>query len=140
MLLRVRRGGRHLPRLQRGEGLGIRIGLLTPPSGPVARIVHITGLNRTIPTTTDRTEARAALLRLRSSVYQGVAVGDVRDDVGLDLTNVIESMLDRQWSPLDRRRADVAYLQHKISTRTREGGITGGRSRQLHRILDNATG
>jgi anti-anti-sigma factor len=45
----------------RAKALGIRIGLLTPPSGPVSRIVHITGLNRTIPTTTDRTEALAAL-------------------------------------------------------------------------------
>ncbi|WP_396449735.1 hypothetical protein [Actinomadura sp.] len=80
-----------------------------------------------------------ALLRLRSSVYQGVAAGDVRDDVGLDLTNVIEGMLDRQWSPLDRRRADVAYLQHKIATRTREGAISSGRAEKLHLILDDAT-
>jgi hypothetical protein len=93
------------------------------------------------PKTSASPESRIhdALLRLRSSVYQGVTAGDVRDDVGLDLTNVIEGMLDRQWSPLARRRADVAYLQHKISTRTREGAITGGRSEQLHRILDNAT-
>ncbi|NKZ07349.1 hypothetical protein [Actinomadura latina] len=94
------------------------------------------------PETSASPESRihAALLRLRSSVYQGVAIGDVRDDVGLDLTNVIEGMLGRQWSPLDRRRADVAYLQHKISTRTREGAITSGRAEQLHLILDRATG
>ncbi|MEU5994491.1 hypothetical protein ABZ806_36425 [Spirillospora sp. NPDC047418] len=85
------------------------------------------------------TRIRDALLRLRSSVYQGVTDGDVRDDVGLDLTNVIEGMLRRQWSPLDRRRADVAYLQRKISTRTREGGISGGRAEELHLILDDAT-
>ncbi|CNF72572.1 Uncharacterised protein [Mycobacterium tuberculosis] len=85
------------------------------------------------------TRIRDALLRLRSAVYQGVADGDVRDDAGLDLTNVIEGMLRRQWSPLDRRRADVAYLQHKISTRTREGAISGGRAEELRLILDDAT-
>lgn len=85
------------------------------------------------------TRIHDALLRLRSAVYQGVADGDVRDDVGLDLTNVIEGMLRRQWSPLDRRRADVVYLKHKISTRTREGAISGGRAEKLRLILDDAT-
>lgn len=85
------------------------------------------------------TRIRDALLRLRSAVYQGVADGDVRDDAGLDLTNVIEGMLRRQWSPLDRRRADVAYLQHKISARTREGAISGGHAAKLRHILNDAT-
>ncbi|MCP9967118.1 hypothetical protein LUX57_20035 [Actinomadura madurae] len=35
-------------------------------------------------------------------------------------------------------RRDVAFLQHKIATRTREGGIAGGRARELHLILDHA--
>ncbi|GAA1783532.1 hypothetical protein [Actinomadura chokoriensis] len=86
------------------------------------------------------TRIHDALLRLRSAVYQGVADGDVRDDVGLDLTNVIEGMLRRPWSPLDRRRADVAYLRHKISTRAREGAISGGRAEELRLILDDAAG
>ncbi|MFA1541135.1 hypothetical protein [Actinomadura monticuli] len=81
---------------------------------------------------------RDALFRLRSSVYLGVAAGDVRDDVGLDLTNVIENILDRPWSPLDRRRADIASLQQKISTRTREGGISDRRAETFRRILDGA--
>ncbi|MFB4311171.1 hypothetical protein [Actinomadura sp. GTD37] len=86
------------------------------------------------------TRIHDALLRLRSSVYQGVAAGDVRDDVGLDLTNVIEHILDRPWSPLDRRRADVARLQYKISTRAREGAISGRRAERLRLILDAAAG
>lgn len=76
-----------------------------------------------------------ALVRLRASVDQGVAAGDVRDDVGLDLANVIDAMLERRHSPLDRRRADVAALRRKISTRAREGAIAGGRAARLHGIL-----
>ncbi|MCP9979584.1 hypothetical protein [Actinomadura madurae] len=40
------------------------------------------------------TNVHDALLRLRHAVHEGVAAGDVRDDVGLDLTNVINGMLD----------------------------------------------
>ena len=80
-----------------------------------------------------------ALLRLRFSVNKGVEEGDVRDDVGLDLTNVIERILDRPWSPPERTRADVAYLHHKIATRTREGAIDDARADELHLILDHAT-
>lgn len=80
-----------------------------------------------------------ALLRLRFSVDEGVEEGDVRDDVGIDLTNVIERILDRPWSPPERRRADVAYLHHKIATRTREGAISDHRADEFHLILDRAT-
>ncbi|MGP4021985.1 hypothetical protein [Actinomadura sp. 3N407] len=80
-----------------------------------------------------------ALLRLRFSVDEGVEEGDVRDDVGIDLTNVIERILDRPWSPPERRRADVAYLHHKIATRTREGAISNHRADEFHLILDHAT-
>jgi anti-anti-sigma factor len=45
----------------RAKALGIRVGLLSPPSGPVNRVIQVTGLNRAIPTTTDRAEALAAL-------------------------------------------------------------------------------
>ena len=45
----------------RAKALGIRIGLLSPPSGPVSRVIQVTGLDRTIPTTTSRTEALAAV-------------------------------------------------------------------------------
>lgn len=74
------------------------------------------------------------LVRLRHAVDEGVAAGDVRDDVGLDLGNVIERMLDHGR----RSRADVASLRHKIATRAREGAITGGRAEQLRVILDAA--
>ena len=40
----------------RAKALGIRVGLLSPPSGPVNRIIQITGLNRAIPTATSRAE------------------------------------------------------------------------------------
>ena len=69
-------------------------------------------------------------------MYEGVAAGDVRDDVGLDLGYVIEWMLDECRWPRERRREDVAYPQNKIATRTREGGSSGGRAGELHLILD----
>ncbi|WP_165978602.1 hypothetical protein [Actinomadura darangshiensis] len=84
------------------------------------------------------TSIHDALLRLRYSVDEGVAAGDVRDDVGLDLGNVIERMLGQGRRPLERRREDVAYLQQKIATRTREGAITDGRAEELRGILARA--
>jgi pyruvate/2-oxoglutarate dehydrogenase complex dihydrolipoamide acyltransferase (E2) component len=84
------------------------------------------------------TSVHDALLKLRRAVDEGVAAGDVRDDVGLDLANVIDGMLDQGRRPREHRRRDVAYLQHKIATRTREGGISGGRAEELHLILDHA--
>lgn len=41
----------------RAKALGIRVGLLSPRGGPVSRIIQITGLNRAVPTTSDRSEA-----------------------------------------------------------------------------------
>lgn len=79
------------------------------------------------------------LLRLRSSVRQGVAAGDVRGDAGLDLTSAIERMLGRRREPPAQRRADVAHLHMKITARAREGAITGGRAELFHLILDRAT-
>jgi hypothetical protein len=49
---------------------------------------------------------------------------------------VIERRLDESRRPRERRREDVAYLQNKIATRTREGGSSGGRAGELHLILD----
>ena len=80
-----------------------------------------------------------ALLRLHFAVDEGVEQGDVRDDVGIDLANVIEGILDHPGAPPERRRADIAQLHHKIATRAREGAIDDDRARQLHRILDRAT-
>ncbi|MFS2294293.1 MAG: hypothetical protein FWJ90_16635 [Actinomadura sp.] len=80
-----------------------------------------------------------ALLRLRFAVDDGVEDGDVRDDVGLDLANVIERILDRPRSSREGRRDDVAYLHHKIATRAREGAIDDDRAEQFHWILSRAT-
>ncbi|TDC76109.1 hypothetical protein [Actinomadura sp. 7K507] len=80
-----------------------------------------------------------ALLRLHFAVDEGVEQGDVRDDVGIDLTNVIERILDHPGAPPEHRDADVAHLHHKIATRAREGAIDDDRARELHRILEHAT-
>ncbi|MDL4815613.1 hypothetical protein [Actinomadura opuntiae] len=73
---------------------------------------------------------RQALLRLRFAVGQGVAAGDVRADVGVDLTNVIQGMLAHPHPG-----TDVTALHAKITTRTREGAITAPRATELHHIL-----
>ncbi|WP_433245570.1 hypothetical protein [Actinomadura nitritigenes] len=89
----------------------------------------------TTPAPVPSVSFRQALLRLRFAVGQGVAAGDVRADVGVDLTNVIQGMLAHPH----HGGSDVADLQHKISTRTREGAITARRSTELHEILTHAS-
>ncbi|MFI0371518.1 hypothetical protein ACH35V_26940 [Actinomadura sp. 1N219] len=91
------------------------------------------------PPESSETRIHDALVRLRLSVSQGVEAGDVRGDAGLDLTAAIERMLERPWSPLEHRRADVSFLHQRIAVRTREGAITGHRADELHLILDRAT-
>ena len=80
-----------------------------------------------------------ALITLRHAVHEGVRRGDVRDDVGLDLTNVIERILKRNWSHRESRRRDVDRLHHKISTRAREGAIDDDLADEFHLILERAT-
>ncbi|MFB4296159.1 hypothetical protein [Actinomadura sp. NTSP31] len=116
---------------------------LTGPDRPPGRLLPLQAASPAVQTTTRptlRTEEtpdpvpsvplRQALLRLRFAVGQGVAAGDVRADVGADLTNVIQGMLAHPHPD-----ADVTALQHKISTRTREGAITARRATELRRIL-----
>ncbi|GAA2139519.1 hypothetical protein [Actinomadura napierensis] len=121
---------------------------LTGPDRTRGRLLPLQAASPTASTTTHptlRTEAapdpvpsdpvpsvplRQALLRLRFAVGQGVAAGDVRADVGIDLTNVIQGMLAHPHPD-----ADVPALQHKIGTRTREGAITAPRAAELRRIL-----
>ncbi|HLV75806.1 MAG TPA: hypothetical protein VKY91_23720 [Vulgatibacteraceae bacterium] len=113
-----------------------------PPVTP-APTPSPTGTPESGPETTEtpeRSEPRLyeALLRLRFAVGDGVEDGDVRDDVGIDLTNMIEGILRHPRSSREGRRDDVAYLHRKITTRAREGAIDDDRAAQFHWILSRA--
>ncbi len=91
----------------------------------------------TPPPTTTKPPApvsRAQVLqRLRTSVNQGVAVGDIRSDVGVDLNNVITNMQNAIDSPDFHQQ--VLALRDKIATRLREGALTQSRANTLDSIL-----
>ncbi|MFI0482372.1 hypothetical protein [Actinomadura sp. 9N215] len=108
---------------------------LTPPPNDPGRAPS----TPVAPPESPETRLHDALVRLRLSVSRGVDAGDVRGDVGLDLTKVIEQILDRPWTPLEHRRADVGRLHQRIAVRARQGTIAGRRADELHLILDRAT-
>jgi hypothetical protein len=121
---------------------------LSGPGRPRGRLLPLQAASPTVQTTRaaspgERTTSpapvpsvsfRQALLRLRFAVGEGVAAGDVRADVGVDFTNLIQGMLAHPR----HGGADVADLEHKISTRTREGAIAARRSTELRQILAHA--
>jgi serine/threonine-protein kinase len=77
-----------------------------------------------------------ALNMVRQSVSQGVNAGEIRQDVGLDLDNVVGNLqrdLARgQQVDLPQR---VAEIRNKIATRLREGAITQNRANTLISLL-----
>jgi serine/threonine-protein kinase len=79
------------------------------------------------------------LRRLRTSIDQGLGAGEIRDDVALDLRNVLADVR-REVDPDDPRevRDGVARLREKVATRTREGAITRHRADELLLILDGS--
>jgi serine/threonine-protein kinase len=77
-----------------------------------------------------------ALTRMRPVVDEGLAAGEIRSDVAVDLTNVITNLRNElvagQTVDLARRLGD---LRAKIFTRLREGGLTQPRADQLNALL-----
>ncbi|MEH0846213.1 serine/threonine protein kinase, partial [Micromonospora sp. CPCC 205711] len=69
--------------------------------------------------------------RLRQLIDDGVRTGDIRDDVGLDLRNVLGN-LTREVADGDSDLATpVALLREKVVRRVDEGGIDPGYARTL---------
>jgi hypothetical protein len=99
-------------------------GRAPPPGDPPAR--------RTV-------ERDDALADLRRSVESGVRACEIRSDVGLDLTNIIDTAI-REARRGERDLVDVRIdqLRTKVVTRAREGGIAEERAQRLHRLLDRA--
>jgi serine/threonine-protein kinase len=79
----------------------------------------------------------AALEQLRRSVDEGVAAGDIRDDVGEDLRHAIddlgERLAERRLGGFGRR---VEQLRHKVNDRAQEHAISPARAEELSRALD----
>jgi serine/threonine-protein kinase len=73
---------------------------------------------------------------VRQSVSQGVDAGEIRQDVGVDLNNVVgnlqRDLAAGQQVDLHQR---VAEIRDKIATRFREGAITLNRADTLISLL-----
>jgi serine/threonine protein kinase len=78
-----------------------------------------------------------ALERLRRSVDEGVASGEIRADVGNDFDNLIGDMRERL---ADGRLGGVNHrideFRHKLEDRVQEGDISAARAQVLSRALD----
>ncbi|MDX6428140.1 MAG: eukaryotic-like serine/threonine-protein kinase [Streptosporangiaceae bacterium] len=110
------------------------------PAGPT--VSHLTGKTPgpgtpaapATPAPLDR--EIAALTRIRPIIERGLAAGEIRSDVALDLTNVITNL---QKDLIAGQRTDpqqgVTELQTKILTRLREGGLTQSRADELNLAL-----
>ncbi|HEU5157105.1 MAG TPA: serine/threonine-protein kinase [Streptosporangiaceae bacterium] len=93
----------------------------------------------TAPPTAATTPAGAleALAKMRRSLDEGAAAGQVRSDVAIDFGNLI-SQLEAELStgePVDDLNARIAQLRVKIEQRLREGGLTAERARDLRAAL-----
>jgi len=100
--------------------------LVTVPTAPVTSAT----VNRVI----------SALNQMEPIVDQGLNTSEIRDDVALDLHNVIGN-LKRALTSGDSGglRTGVASLHEKISTRLREGAISQSRAAQLHTVLSKGS-
>ena len=105
-----------------------------PPADPAS---HLTGKGATTSASAGPLAREiAALTKIPPIIQRGLAAGEIRSDVALDLTNVITNL---QNDLIAGQRSDprqgVTELQTKISTRLREGGLTQGRAEELNLAL-----
>jgi serine/threonine-protein kinase len=78
----------------------------------------------------------AALTRIRPIIERGVATGEIRSDVGVDLNNVITNLQnDLVAGQRDDPEQGVTELQTRIATRLWEGGLTQSRADELNTAL-----
>lgn len=81
--------------------------------------------------------ALEALTKMRRSVDEGAAAGQVRPDVALDFDNLISQLQDElsAGQPVDDFDGRVGRLRVKIDQRLREGGLTVQRAQELRATL-----
>ncbi|WP_433476153.1 protein kinase domain-containing protein [Spirillospora sp. CA-142024] len=91
----------------------------------------------TPPRPTSAADPDEVLARAGRSVDDGVAAGEIRSDVGLDLNNVLGNLRrDLQQNPSVDLHARVAEIHNKIDTRLGEQALTASRAARLHAILN----
>jgi eukaryotic-like serine/threonine-protein kinase len=118
-------------------GFGLRHqGKSTPPQSspttPAATSPALTTPSARAPSAGTPSTAIDALTRMRRTVDEGSAAGQVRTDVAVDLDNLITALLDRLAAG---RQPDlpgqVSMLHRKIVTRLGEGGLTQASADEL---------
>ena len=104
-------------------------GALPPPSGATA---EPTGQ----PTDEPALRLTEAVDSVISAVRAGQVAGEIRDDVAVDLINLLRQLDATPPQDVSRR---VAELRRKISDRVGEGGLTRTYADELHNRLDRVT-
>jgi serine/threonine-protein kinase len=105
-----------------------------PTAAGAAPAVPTVTPSASVTTTADALEA---LAKMRRSIDEGAAAGQIRPDVALDFNNLISALRDRLSAgesvpDLDGR---VGQLRVKIDQRLREGGLTDARAHDLRAAL-----
>jgi hypothetical protein len=109
-----------------------------PASAPPASASPATASPAVPPAATQAPAATLdALNRMRRSVDQGAAAGQVRPDVALDFDNLISQLQDKlsTGQPVDDLGNRIGQLRIKIEQRLREGGLTAARAQELRAAL-----
>ncbi|MBM7082751.1 serine/threonine-protein kinase [Micromonospora humidisoli] len=106
----------------------------TPPPAP-RRATTAPAPSRPPATTPDGGQGGGGLTeaadRLRRLIDDGVRTGEVREDVGLDLRNVLANLTRSAAAGSSDVPAQVTALREKVTRRVDEGGITQAYGRQL---------
>ncbi|WP_431915543.1 serine/threonine-protein kinase [Micromonospora wenchangensis] len=105
----------------------------TPPPAP-RRATSAPAPSRPPATTPDGGQGGGlteAADRMRRLIDDGVRTGEVREDVGLDLRNVLANLTRSAAEGRSDVPAQVTALREKVTRRIDEGGITQAYGRQL---------
>ncbi|MFJ8685009.1 serine/threonine-protein kinase [Micromonospora wenchangensis] len=106
----------------------------TPPPAP-RRATTTPAPSRPPATTPDGGQGGGGLAeaadRMRRLIDDGVRTGEVREDVGLDLRNVLANLTRSAAEGRSDVPAQVTALREKVTRRIDEGGITPAYGRQL---------
>ncbi|MFY1624752.1 serine/threonine-protein kinase [Micromonospora sp. WMMD735] len=106
----------------------------TPPPAP-RRATTAPAPSRPPATTPDGGQGGGGLAeaadRVRRLIDDGVRTGEVREDVGLDLRNVLANLTRSAAEGRSDVPAQVTALREKVTRRIDEGGITPAYGRQL---------
>jgi eukaryotic-like serine/threonine-protein kinase len=107
------------------------------PAPSVAGAPPVTPSPSLSPVATTTAGALEALAKMRHSIEEGAAAGQVRSDVALDFNNLISQLQDKlsTGQPVDDLAGRVGQLRVKIEQRLREGGLTAARAQDLRAAL-----